>query len=306
VSRGVATADVDGDSVPDIFVSNLTSEFGLMEGHRAYLSGARRGKPTGAVAGYEERADELGLARSGWAWDAKFGDFDNDGTAELVQTMGFLRGGEDVWPQVQELATSNDGLLRDVRNWPWIGAGADLSGDEPDAFFVHGPDGRWFDAAAEVDLADRTVSRGVATADVDGDERLDLAIANQWAESHLHRKLCEECGRALLFRLVLPPGSRGDRVEVRSGAVAGDVEGSPAIGASARVLLPDGRTLVGQVDGGNGHASVRSPELHFGLGHDRGEPVAVGLAWRDRSGAPQAATLTLPAGRHTIVLGEES
>jgi enediyne biosynthesis protein E4 len=40
----------------------------------------------------------------------------------------------------------------------------------------------------------------------------------------------------------------------------------PAIGAVAVVSFADGRRLVGQIDGGNGHSGRRAPEIHFGLG----------------------------------------
>jgi hypothetical protein len=69
------------------------------------------------------------------------------------------------------------------------------------------------------------------------------------------------------------------------------------------VRLPDGRRLVGQVDGGNGHSGKRSPELHFGLGAlPKGARLQVEVAWRDGTGQPQYQTLTLTPGWHTAVL----
>jgi hypothetical protein len=69
------------------------------------------------------------------------------------------------------------------------------------------------------------------------------------------------------------------------------------------VSLQDGRTLVAQVDGGNGHSGHRSPELHFGLGaRDAARPVPVAIAWRDRDGRVRSGTLPVPPGRRTIEL----
>jgi len=128
------------------------------------------------------------------------------------------------------------------------------------------------------------VGRGIAVADVDGDGRLDFVTANQWGPSYLFRN--ESPGAFAFLDLLL----------VRA-------NGSPAIGAVVRVSLPDGRRLVGQVDGGSGHSGHRSPEVHFGLGSvEAARPLQVALAWRDRDGQPHQATLALLPGRHTIEL----
>ena len=128
------------------------------------------------------------------------------------------------------------------------------------------------------------LSRGIATADVDGDGRLDFVTANQWGPSYLFRNQSPGAGAFLELRLLR-------------------ANGSPAIGAVARVSLPDGRRLVGQVDGGSGHSGHRSPDVHFGLGTvETTRPLQVALAWRDVNGQPRDATLALLPGRHTIEL----
>jgi enediyne biosynthesis protein E4 len=66
--------------------------------------------------------------------------------------------------------------------------------------------------------------------------------------------------------------------------------------------LPNGKRMVSQVDGGNGHSGKRSPGLHFGLGAAVG-PVRVEVHWRDPDGQPNKETLTLKPGSHTVVLG---
>jgi hypothetical protein len=73
----------------------------------------------------------------------------------------------------------------------------------------------------------------------------------------------------------------------------------------ATVHLPDGRQLVAQVDGGNGHSGARSPELHFGLGEIQGDtPLPVDLQWRDTDGQVRRESLLLSPGWHEVLLGE--
>ncbi len=73
------------------------------------------------------------------------------------------------------------------------------------------------------------------------------------------------------------------------------------VGASARVRAGD-RTLIAQVDGGNGHSGKRAPELHFGLAGARDASVAI--AWRDRRGVVRRETFRVAAGTWTIELSE--
>jgi len=131
------------------------------------------------------------------------------------------------------------------------------------------------------------VSRGIATADVDGDGDLDFAVANQWEPSVFYRNEGASGGAFLGLRLV-HPAAEGLR---------------PAVGTAVRLVRDDGRVLVGQVDGGNGHSGVRSPELHFGLGaQPESQPVQVEIRYRDRSGRAGVLNLDLDPGWHTVVL----
>jgi hypothetical protein len=279
---GVDFGDLNGDARPDMLVSNITSPFALHESNFAWVSTG--GSVGDGPAPYEDRAEPLGLARTGWSWDARLDDFDADGTLEAVVATGFLAGETDRWAELQELAIANDGILADPGNWPRFRAGADLSGHEPNAFRARGADGSFRDVGARAGLGREQVTRGLATADVDADGRLDLAVANQWQPSYLYLNRCTRCGRSLALRLLLPSGG-------------------PAIGAEAVVRRADGRTLVRQVDGGNGHSGKRSSELHFGLGRDA-RPARVRVRWRDTAGRVRSLSRALAPGRHAIVLGE--
>jgi hypothetical protein len=300
---GVDFGDINGDGLLDIFVSNIATPFGLQESHFLWrstgdLQAMRRG-----VAPYVQASEELGVSRSGWGWDVKMADFDNDGVLEIIQATGFMKGTVNRWPELQSLGTGNDQLIHDPRLWPRFQPGDDLSGHEPDAFFVRGRDGRYQDIAQEIGLGDPMVSRGIATADVDGDGRLDFAIANQFEPSFFYHNE-SAAGPFLGLHLLLPIETNGTQTTIaRVGHPGSDTRGRPAIGTAVTVHLPDGRKLVGQVDGGNGFAGRRSPDLHFGLGSKPTGLIKVDIRWRDAGGRIQAASMDLPAGWNTVLLG---
>ncbi|HYX22863.1 MAG TPA: CRTAC1 family protein, partial [Thermoanaerobaculia bacterium] len=266
---GIDFADLNGDGIPDLYVSNIAQNYALEESHFVWVStgdlkGMRRG-----VAPYTDQGETLGLSRSGWGWDARFADFDNDGVPEALQAVGFLRGERNRWPELHELAMGNDNNMNHPGAWPHFWPGDDLSGHLHDPFFVRAKDGRYYDLAAELGLDDEHVSRGIAIADVDGDGRLDFAVANQWETSWFFHNDSPHAGAFLELEPRLPatPATPADIGRTR-----------PAVGAEVAVTLPDGRRLAAQVDGGSGHSGKRAPELHFGLGRlAPGTPLRVDL-----------------------------
>ena len=119
---------------------------------------------------------------------------------EALQATGF-KGNVNRWPELHEVVTGNDQLLRNPRSWPILQAGDDISGNGHNFFFVRAPDGRFHDIAAQLSLDQPLLTRGIATADVDGDGRLDYAVANQWGTSYFYRN---ESNNPFLIRLRLP------------------------------------------------------------------------------------------------------
>jgi hypothetical protein len=281
---GVDFGDLNGDGWPDIFVSNLATRFGLTESHFLWLSTGEVGKMKEGIAPYIHGSEKLGLSRSGFAWEARLADFDNDGVLEAMQACGFIKGKINRWPELQALGTSNNQIVHNPRFWPSFRPGADLSGGDCNAFFVRGNGRRYQNIAPLLDNYEPTVSRGIAIADVDGDGRLDYVTANQWGPSYFFKNESPDPGAFLGLRLVHP-------------------NGSPAIGAIAKASLAEGRTVVAQVDGGTGHSGRRSPEIHFGLGAwDKSKVVPVEIKWRDRTGKVRERSVRLPPGWYTIQL----
>jgi hypothetical protein len=302
---GADFGDLNGDGLLDLYVSNIAAEYSLEESHFAFINtGELKQMPMGE-APFVEQSEALGLSRSGWGWESRLGDFNNDGALEALQATGFVKGHVNRWPELHELAMGNDELLSHPGSWPRFRPGDDLSGHQHNPFFVRARDGRFYDLAADLGLDAPQVSRGIATADVDGDGDLDFAVANQWEPSNFYRNDCPHCGAFLGLRLLLPVG---DCLTNRTCNTSSStpMTGRPAIGAAATVHRPDGRRLVGQVDGGNGHSGDRSPELHFGLGEwSPNAPVQVELHWRDAAGRIHHTTQQLTPGWHTIILGSD-
>ncbi|HVK58901.1 MAG TPA: ASPIC/UnbV domain-containing protein, partial [Candidatus Kapabacteria bacterium] len=206
---------------------------------------------------------------------------------EAMQACGFIKGEINRWPELQALGTSNDQIVQNPRFWPSFKPGADLSGKDCNPFFVLGSDGRYHDITPALGLDQPMVTRGLAIADVDHDGRLDYVAANQWGPSFFFKN------ESLTGRKSVSNACLGLRLI--------HTNGSPAIGATARITLPSGNRLISRSDGGGGHSGRRSPEIHFGIGQVTGS-LAVQIDWRDLSGKTQRTSLQLSPGWHTIEL----
>ena len=305
---GIDFGDVNGDGWLDMYVSNLSGPYSLFESHFLWLSTGQVERMKQGIAPYYDAGEELGLSRSGWGWDSRLADFDNDGVLEAVQAMGFLKGTTNRWPEGQELAATNDQLLSDPRFWPDFRPGADFSGSDHNRFFVRAADGRFYDFSHRLGLSTPMVTRGIALADVDGDGRLDFAVANQWEPSFLFRNTAPNPGAFLGLHLRLPVGPQtSDKTVVLKGHPRADRPSRPAIGAAVKVHLPDGRRLVSQVDGGSGHSGKRAPDIHLGLGNvEAGALLNVDVRWRGADGKMRSRTLQVTPGWHTVWLGLEA
>lgn len=283
---GAEFTDVNGDGLLDLAVSNIAQEYALLESHFLFINGGHPEKLTAGVADFRDESGRRGTARNGWGWDIKAADFDNDGRPELLQALGFLVGKVNRWPELQELATANDGLVSNPRFWAAFRDSADLSGDQ--GYILYAPDQRGFyrNVSRAAGIRAGGAWRGIAVGDINMDGRLDAAVARQWGRSALLINRSGKVGNYLSLDL---------RVRNPNGT------SRPAIGAIARVRRIGGPPLIGVVDGGNGHSGKRAPMLHFGLGSNPG-PFAVTVEWRE-AGRMRHGSAALQAGHHRLIMG---
>jgi hypothetical protein len=286
---GVDFGDVTGNGRPAIAVSNISSPYALLESHFLFVNTGDDHAWTRGSAPYRDESYSRGTWTSNWAWDIKFADLLNSGHPALLQAIGFVRGRENRWPELQELAMGNDELLSHPRSWPKFSGNSDLSGQDHDRLLVPARDGRFHDVWPDLGLDHGTVSRGIASGDVYGDGRLAILIARQWGPSLFLRNLSTDIGRSIVIDLRVP------------GSVAGT---RPAIGAEVSARLADGRIITSFVDGGSGHGGRRAPQIHLGLGSvPANEIFDLTISWRDVSG-PHSESVSMTPGRFQLVLGE--
>jgi len=297
---GVDFGDLNDNGNFDMMVSAITTQWGLQESNFVFINQTKSkaemaGDLQQGLAPFTQEAQQYGMAWVGWAWDVKFGDFLNNGTLNAVQAVGFVRGTTDRWNWLQEMAMTNDDLLSNPAMWPNVQPGDDIAGHQVTAFWAKGPDGKYVNIDQQIGLTNDIPSRGVATGPTRGNGALDFAVAHQWGAPAFYANEAPNLGNYLDLNLYRPTVGNDDP------GMGISALGTPAYGATVTITLPNGHTQVSQVDGGGGHASYRSFDVHFGLGSYSG-PVKAQIEWRDNAGQLHNQTLELSTGTHALML----
>lgn len=242
--------DYDNDGYMDIYVTNITNRY-IRQGNMLWHN---MGEGT-----FVNAAQENNCADGGWAWGAKFFDFDNDGLLDIYNVNGYITDGPvDLFAGSRlgeffgRLSTSD---ISDVSAWPDM-RGFSISAREKHRLFKN--TGAGFQEMAEAaGVADTGDGRGIALADFDGDGDLDIFVTNCGQASLLYRNEVGASRHWLQVRLIGTRSNR-DAIGSRLTAVAG------------------GLSQIREVDGGNGFSAQSSRVVQFGLGdHSRVDSLEI-------------------------------
>jgi hypothetical protein len=234
----VDIGDYDNDGWLDIYVTNITDEY-MKECNMLWHN---NGDGT-----FTDVSRETGTCNTLWGWSAKWGDFDADGMLDLFVVNGLRSAGKDNYiPVLVNMITRPGVDFTDVMSWPPIG-NMSWSGYQKKKLFRNLGGEAFKEIAASAGVDNNLDGRGIGIGDFDNDGRLDIYQTNADQPALLYHNETKPTGNWIELKLV---GTKSNR---------------DAIGARVKVKAGS-RTLIREVDGGNGYAGQSSSRLHFGLG----------------------------------------
>lgn len=156
---GIASRDLNGDGRDEVMLTSMGDQ--LLQ--FAQPNGVYKAAPF-SIGTYAQRPHVGDDGRPSTGWHAEFGDFDNDGRADLF----IAKGNVDQMPG--------------------------MAMEDPNNLLMQDDDGTFTEAATEAGIATTARSRGAALVDFDSDGLLDLVVINRRAPLEIYRNVTPETG----------------------------------------------------------------------------------------------------------------
>jgi hypothetical protein len=271
-SMNVGSADLNKDGYPDVYISNIVAmvkdekyilptqetkmkrkaeklaTMRVVQNNHLFtsLKPASGGLPTYAVNDAVDPAD----TSTGWAWDADFFDFDNDGDDDLYLVNGlheyYYYASEFQVDTPEGKKTMVFATREREPNVFYVNQGGKLANQSP---------------ASGADFSGN--SRAAVYLDIENDGDLDIIVNNFNEPAVVLQNRSEKLeNNWLKVKLIGDPSKKTN---------------ADAVGARLVATTPKGNTVWREVQSATGYLSVHPKELHFGIGNE--EKVSIVVFW---------------------------
>lgn len=272
-TMNLSTADLNGDQLPDIYVSNIVTlnkdekyvlpnedtqmKFNLeklanlrvVEANDLFISS----RAEDGTLKYKLSRELIGRGynSTGWSWGADFFDADMDGDDDLYVLNGMnefnLYSSKNAYANAGEASADDNYLPVDTK--------------ESNVFFVNSG-GKLNNVSLESGLNLLGNSRSAAYLDFDNDGDLDIALNNYHEKAYFYKNNADRLGNNWLkLQLQGDPGQGVSR---------------DAIGARVIITLPDGHKIWREIHGSEAYMTAQPKMVHAGLGAlDRADVLVV-------------------------------
>ncbi len=191
---GIASADINGDTYPDYFLTSMAdNKLQMLKAVEADGKSKADFKdvawPSGVTLHRPTFGDDL---KNSTAWHAQFEDVNNDGVMDLFVAKGNI----DSMP--------------------------DFAMKDPNNLALGKPDGTFVDVAKDAGVASTQTSRGGMVVDLNLDGLMDLVVVNRRSSAQVWRNVSNDLGHWLQVKLEQGGPNRdgiGAWIEVKRGGV---------------------------------------------------------------------------------------
>jgi hypothetical protein len=215
---------------------------------------------------FESRSLELGIAKCGFAWGAKFSDFDNDGDLDLVVVNGRERGMpidksiklKSLWYQ----RINTVFFPKFLRRFYIANVNLDhffISAYERGCLFLN-ENGKFYDVSEKAGFTDTEEGKSVALVDVNNNGKVDFVTVSFKGKARLYLNKSDINGNWVGLKLINKNGS-----EI-------------PVGAKIKVILNSGRVVVREMYPLHGFRTQNDPRIHIGLKPEE-EVLSLAVTW---------------------------